>query len=195
MDSIRSFIAIELPYELRIELGNLQNSLISSQQNWVKWVKPDSIHLTLKFLGDISIDQIKEITRAIEESVLTIPAFRLQIKDLGVFPNLKRIQVIWAGLNGDLIRLTNLQKRIEENMTILGYPVEERDFTPHLTLGRARFQPPPQDLQKFAQLITGTKYKSLININVNAIHLMKSQLTSQGAVYSKLNSVNLQPFS
>jgi len=191
MDSIRSFIAIELPDELRVELGKLQNSLISSQQNWVKWVKPDSIHLTLKFLGDISAGQIKEITQAIEDAASDIPPFTLKIRDWGVFPNLKRVQVIWVGLEGDLERLINLQKRIEENMDILGYPAEERDFTPHLTLGRVRFQPPLPDLQKFTRVITETKFESTIKIDVNAVHLMKSQLTPQGAIYSKLNSVNL----
>jgi RNA 2',3'-cyclic 3'-phosphodiesterase len=195
MDSIRSFIAIELPDELRVELSKLQNSLILSQQNWVKWVKPDSIHLTLKFLGDISAGQIKEITQAIEEGTSEIPPFTLQIKDLGVFPNLKRIQVVWVGLDGDLERLTKLQQRIEENMVILGYPAEERDFTPHLTLGRVRFQPPPLDLQKFTKLITETKFESRIKIDVSTVHLMKSQLTPQGAIYNKLNSVNLKLFS
>jgi RNA 2',3'-cyclic 3'-phosphodiesterase len=194
MESIRSFIAIELPDELRAELGKLQSSLISGQQNWVKWVKPDSIHLTLKFLGDISAGQIKEITQAIEEGASEIPPFALQIKDLGVFPNLKRIQVVWVGLNGDLDRLTKLQRRIEENMVILGYQAEERDFTPHLTLGRVRFQPPPPDLQKLTKLITETKFESKIKIDVSTVHLMKSQLTPQGAIYSKLNSVNLKLF-
>jgi 2'-5' RNA ligase len=195
MDSIRSFIAIELPDELRVELGKIQNSLITSQQNWVKWVKPDSIHLTLKFLGDISTDQIKEIRQAIEDATSEIPPFTLKIRDLGVFPNLKRVQVIWVGLDGDLEKLINLQKRIEENMDILGYPAEERGFTPHLTLGRVRFQPPLSDLQKFTKLITETKFESTIKIDVNAVHLIKSQLTPQGAIYSKLNSVNLILFS
>ncbi|MBA7709959.1 RNA 2',3'-cyclic phosphodiesterase [subsurface metagenome] len=100
MERIRSFIAIELPDELRLELGQLEAQLKSGEQSWVKWVDPNSIHLTLKFLGNIAIDRTAEITGAMEEAARGIPPFNLGVKDLGVFPNLKRAQVAWVGLNG-----------------------------------------------------------------------------------------------
>ena len=192
METIRAFIAIELPDEIRTELGVLQKSLKTGEQNYVKWVSPDSIHLTLKFLGDIDADKVEEITGAVRESIEHIPPFILQIKGLGVFPNLRRIQVIWVGLTGNLDSLQLIQKNIEENLAILGYPEEARDFTPHLTLGRVRFQPPPEELQKFGQLLTSTNFESAFKIGVESINLMKSELTPHGAIYTQLSSVNLR---
>ena len=109
-----------------------------------------------------------------------------------MFPNLKRIQVVWVGLSGGLDILSKLQRQIEENMAILGYPEEGREFTPHLTLARVRSQPPPAELQKFTQLITSTRFNSIYQIEVNAVKLMRSQLTPQGAIYSQLSSVALK---
>ena len=171
METIRSFIAIDLPDEIRTELGELQKSLKAGPQNYVKWVSPDSIHLTLKFLGDIAPDKIEAITGAIRESVENIPPFVLQIKGLGVFPNLKRIQIIWVGLTGNLESLQRIQKNIEENLAIIDYPEETREFTPHLTLGRVRFQPPPNELQKFGQLLTSTNFESTFKIGVDSINI------------------------
>jgi len=192
METIRSFIAIDLPDEIRTELGELQKSLKAGAQNYVKWVSPDSIHLTLKFLGDIAPDKIEAITGAIRESVENIPPFVLQIKGLGVFPNLKRIQIIWVGLTGNLESLQRIQKNIEENLAIIDYPEETREFTPHLTLGRVRFQPPPNELQKFGQLLTSTNFESTFKIGVDSINIMKSQLTPRGPIYTSLGSVNFR---
>lgn len=193
MELIRSFIAIELPEEIRTELGQVQASLKTKEQTWMKWVNPDSIHLTLKFLGDIAADKVKEILEAMTESVSDIPAFHLQIQDLGVFPGLKKIRVVWVGITGDLSSLRQIQNNIETNLSILGYPAEEREFTPHLTLGRVRFQIPSTEQQKFVTLLTSSKYKSAYEIKVGNINLMKSRLTSAGAIYTKIGSVPLKP--
>jgi 2'-5' RNA ligase len=80
-------------------------------------------------------------------------------------------------------------------MAILGYPEEDREFTPHLTLARVRFQPPPAELQKFTQLLTSTKFDGVYQMEVKAVNLMRSQLTPQGAIYSQLNSVALKLIS
>ena len=194
METARSFIAVELPDEVRKEMGKLQESLKTRRQEFVKWVSPESIHLTLKFLGDIALTKVAEITGAMEESVTGIAPFKLHIENLGVFPNLKRIQVIWTGLTGDLNSLRRIQKNIEENMYVLGYPEEQREFTPHLTLGRVRFQPSPEETQNFVKLLTSTVYKSAYEINIESVNLMKSQLTPQGAKYSRLGTVPLKGF-
>lgn len=187
---IRSFIAIELPEALKTDLTQLQNSLKTGRQEWMKWVSPDSIHLTLKFLGDIVTDKTGEILMAMEESVAGIPSFTLQIKGLGVFPNLRRIQVVWVGLTGDLNYLKTIQQNIENDLAILGYPAEGREFTPHLTLGRVRYAIPPAELQKFTELLSAD-FESNHKIEVNSINLMKSQLTPRGAVYTKIGTVAL----
>ena len=192
---IRSFIAVELPKEIKNELKRVQDILNRGNPAWLRWVNPDSIHLTLKFLGDISSDKVEEITMAITDASNKISPFSLKIEGLGVFPNLRRVQVVWVGLGGGIAQLNKLQKQVEANIAILGYPEESRDFTPHLTLARVRNQPSPSELQKFTQLLTMTKFASTHEIEVKAVKLMRSQLTPHGAVYSQLSSVPLKLIS
>ncbi len=191
MEQIRSFIAIELPNRLRLELGQLEAQLKSSQQPWVKWVNPDSIHLTLKFLGNIASDRTGEITRAMEEAAQGIPPFHLEVKDLGVFPNLKRVQVVWVGISGEVDKLGEFQQRLESNLACLGFAPESRPFTPHLTLARLRNQASLDERQRFGQLIAGSRFEAGA-IEVDAINLMRSQLTREGAIYSRISSVRLK---
>lgn len=191
MEQIRSFIAIELPDELRLKLGQLEAQLKSSQQPWVKWVNPDSIHLTLKFLGNIASDRTGEITKAMEEAAQGIPPFHLEVKDLGVFPNLKRVQVAWVGISGEVDKLGEFQQRLESNLACLGFAPESRPFTPHLTLARLRNQASLDERQGFGQLIAGSRFEAGA-IEVDAINLMRSQLTREGAIYSRISSVRLE---
>jgi len=191
MEQIRSFIAIELPDELRLKLGQLEAQLKSGKQPWVKWVNPDSIHLTLKFLGNIASDRTGEITRAMEEAAQGIPPFHLEVKDLGVFPNLKRVQVAWVGISGEVDKLGEFQQRLESNLACLGFAPESRPFTPHLTLARLRNQASLDERQRFGQLIAGSRFEAGA-IEVDAINLMRSQLTREGAIYSRISSVRLK---
>ncbi len=190
MEQIRSFIAIELPDELRLELSQLEARLKSDKQPWVKWVDPQSIHLTLKFLGNIAIDRTGEITKAIEEAAQGIPPFHLEVKDLGVFPNLKRVQVAWVGISGEAGKLVQLQQRIDSNLTRLGFVPESRPFTPHLTLARLHNRASSDERQRFGQLVAGSRFE-VATIQVDAISLMRSQLTKEGAIYSRISSIRL----
>ena len=190
MEQIRSFIAIELPDELRLKLGQLKARLKSGEQPWVKWVDPNSIHLTLKFLGNISADRTEEITEMMEEAARGISPFHLDIKELGVFPNLKRAQVAWVGVSGEVDKLKQLQQRLESNLEHLGSTPESRAFTPHLTLARLRNQASPDERQRFGQLIANTRFEAGA-IKVDAISLIRSQLTRGGAIYSRISLIKL----
>ena len=192
MEQIRSFIAIELPSELKLELTQLEAKLKGDKQPGIKWVSPDSIHLTLKFLGNIAGDRTGEITRAIEAAAQGITPFHLKVKELGVFPNLRRVQVAWVGISGELDKLSQLQKRLESNLKPLGFTPESRPFTAHLTLARLRDQVSLDERHRFGQLIANTTFESSYNIEVNAISLMRSQLTREGAIYSRISLVKLQ---
>jgi 2'-5' RNA ligase len=190
MEQIRSFIAVELPEEIKTRLEQLEAQLKSETQTRVKWVDPNSIHLTLKFLGNIDAGRTGEIIGAMEEAVKGIPPFRLAVKELGVFPNVRRVQVAWVGLSGEVDKLRQVQQRLESNLEQLGFAAESRAFTPHLTIARIRNQASPDERQKFGQLITGTSFDAG-EISVDAISLMRSQLTRQGAIYSRLGSAGL----
>ena len=191
MEQIRSFIAIELPDELKLELARLEARLKSDKQPWVKWVSPEGIHITLKFLGNIAAETTGEITKAMEEAVQGISPFHLEVKGLGVFPNLRRVQVAWVGIIGEVDKLSQLQKRIETSLIPLGFAPESRAFTPHLTLARLRDQASLDERQRFGQLIANTKFETASAIEVDAVSLMRSQLTREGAIYSRSSLVRL----
>ncbi len=191
MEQVRSFIAIELPDELKVGLTQLKAQLKMSKQPWVKWVNPYSIHLTLKFLGSIAADRISEITRAMEEAIQGISPFHLEVKDLGVFPNLRRVQVAWVGISGEVDKLSQLQRHLESNLAHLGFASERRPFTPHLTLARLHNQASLDERQRFGQLIATTKFEATYTVKVDTISLMRSQLTREGAIYSRISSVGL----
>jgi 2'-5' RNA ligase len=191
MEPVRCFIAIELPEEVKAGLTRLQAKLKASQLQ-VKWVDPYGIHLTLKFLGNVAGDRISQITEAIEEATQGVPPFHLEIKGLGVFPNLRRVQVAWVGVSGEVDKLLQLQKRLESNLAGLGFAPELRAFTPHLTLARVRDQASPDERQRLGQLISGTKFEADYSFPVEAISLIRSQLTREGAIYSQISSVKLK---
>ena len=192
MEQVRSFIAVELPDQLKQELVELETKLKTGNQPWVKWVDPYSIHLTLKFLGNVAGDRFGEITKAVEEAAQGIHPFHLEVRDLGVFPSLKRVQVAWVGLRGEVDKLGQLQQRIESSLAPLGFAPESRQFTPHLTLARIRNQASLDERQRFGRLIASTKFEAADSIEVAAINLMKSQLTREGAIYSRISSVGLK---
>ena len=192
MEQIRSFIAIELPDEVKSVLAQLQAQLKTGKQLPVKWADPYNIHLTLKFLGNIDVNKIREITGAIEAAAQGISPFHLEVKDLGVFPNFKRTRVVWVGVSGEVAQLSQLQQRIESNLAPLGFAPESRSFTPHLTLARVRERASPDEQQSFGQLIASTKFETVYGFSVDSINLMKSELTREGAIYSRIRSVKLK---
>ena len=192
MEQIRSFIAIELPDELKQALTRLRDQLKSGKQAPAKWVDPYSIHLTLKFLGNISPDMAGKITMALEEAVREVAPFRLEAKGLGAFPGLKRVRVVWVGITGEIDRLRRLQQRIESGLSKLGFVPESRPFTPHLTLARLSDRATPDERQSLGQLIASTSFETVCTIDVGSINLMKSQLTREGAIYTLISSVKLE---
>ena len=192
MEQVRSFIAIELPDEIRLGLTRLQAQLKSSEPSFVKWVNPDSVHLTLKFLGYVFADRIIDINGAMQKAVQGISPFNLEVKELGVFPNLRRVQVVWVGISGQIDRMCQLQQQIESNLVPLGFAPESRRFTPHLTLARLRERASLDERQRFGRLIVDTGFEEIFNFEVDAISLMSSRLTREGAIYSRINSVELK---
>lgn len=191
MEQIRSFIAIELPVELKQSISRLQEQLKTGSQAPVRWVSPENTHLTLKFLGDIDVAIIDDIRNALQEAVRGTSTIRLGTGGLGVFPNNTRVQIIWVGLNGELDRLQKLQQSIDKELVKLGFSVEKRGFSPHLTIARMRDRAKASDRQDMGRLVENTDFKCNIDFSIDSVNLMKSQLTREGPIYSRLGSVNL----
>jgi 2'-5' RNA ligase len=191
MEQIRSFIAIELPEEVRVGLARLQDSLKARGYTPVKWVNPQGIHLTLKFLGNISSDKVVQIVGAMEEAARKIAPFRLEVSGLGVFPDPRRPRVAWVGLSGEIDSLMRLQQLIDSGLVPLGFARESRPFTAHLTLARLREGISPQERRSFGELIVSSQFETTYSFDVDSISLMRSTLTPTGALYSRLASIKL----
>ena len=192
MEQIRSFISIELPDEVKSGLSHLQAGLKAAGRAPVKWVDPYGIHLTLKFLGNIAAGRVGEITGVMEAAAWGISPFHLEVRGLGAFPNLRRVQVVWVGVGGDTEQLSQLQRNIESGLAPLGFAPESREFRPHLTIARLREQASPEERQSFGQLIASTGFEAGFRFGVDAINLMRSQLTPKGAIYTRIGSVRLK---
>jgi 2'-5' RNA ligase len=188
---IRSFIAIELPEEVRSGLHRLQAELTLPQYTFVKCVAPEGIHVTLKFLGNISPQKVADITRVMEQASLGVSPFQLQITDVGAFPNIRQPRVLWVGIKGELDKLTTWQQRIDNGLVPLGFAKENRPFTAHLTLARVRENCSPGDRRDLGELVMKTPVEADYKVTVNSLSLMRSQLLPGGAVYSRLAEVKL----
>ena len=193
MEKIRTFIAIELDESVKDGLAKLQERLKGkAPQGSVRWGRPEGIHLTLKFLGDVPADQIEEITRALQKSCQGFASFSLSCGGLGCFPNLKRPRVVWVGIQEETGTLAQLQKAIEENVAPLGYPTEKRKFSPHLTLGRVQKRVGSGDLRRLGELVGASETGTLGQMEVRSVNLMRSDLRPSGAVYTRLAEMELK---
>ena len=188
---IRSFIAIELPLELKTILGSFQNEMTSAGGSFVKWVSPDSIHITLRFLGNIFTEKVEAISSAIGQACAETGPFTLETGELGGFPNLNQPRVLWVGLQGDIEQVKSLQMSIDNNLVKLGFDKEKRGFTPHITLARMRDTARPVDRRKFGERATNIHFDFRYKIEVESVNLMRSQLLPAGAVYSRLTKLKL----
>jgi 2'-5' RNA ligase len=190
-EQIRSFIAIELSEEAKKGLARLRRELERDEHRFVKWVDPGGIHLTLKFLGNISAKRVAEITEAMKKAAQGISLFHLEISGLGAFPNLKQARVFWVGIGGELDKLSRLQQNIDSALAALGFAKEERPFVPHLTLARIREGASPPERRSFGELVGSTTFEDKYPVAVEAVRLMRSQLTPAGAIYTCLSVVGL----
>ena len=190
-EQIRSFIAIELSEEAKEGLARLRKELERGEHKFVKWIDPGSIHLTLKFLGNIPFKRVIEITEAMEGAAQRISPFHLEISGLGAFPSLGQARVFWVGIGGEMDKLSRLQQNIDSALAALGFAKEERSFVPHLTLARIRQEASPLERRRFGELVGSTIFEDKYHIKVEAIRLMRSQLTPAGAIYTCLSAVGL----
>jgi 2'-5' RNA ligase len=189
MDAIRAFIAVEVPREILDQLGDLEAQLKRQMPpGSIRWVKPDSIHLTLKFLGQVPSDQLGLITSSLKTAVAAHPAFTLEASGAGCFPNAHRPRVVWAGVHeiGGGHQLAHLQRAVEHAISPLGYPAEPRDFSPHLTLGRLARDVKQHELKQVGDVVAAARVGVLGRWEVTHVALIKSDLQPAGAVYTIL---------
>lgn len=181
-ETMRTFIALELPREVKSLLQEMQQELRRLKIG-ARWVRPQNIHLTLKFLGDINPDDVDRIGDALNGTVADISGLRLSVRGIGVFPGIKRPRVIWVGLGGDLQELFALQSGIEAGLDAIGFPKEKRGFKAHLTLGRIKQAVKPDVIRQMMRQYAGLSSEEF---NCDHVTLFKSDLKPSGAVYTLL---------
>lgn len=187
---IRAFAAIELAARPIAEIQKWQDRLqTATGRASVRWTRPEQIHLTLQFFGNVAQDRVDELIGVMEQACRGVGPFGLSISGLGCFPSLGRPQVVWVGVHGDLDDLRRLQKQVQSATSQFGDHAEEREFHPHLTIGRVKA--PPAEARHVGELIRQSQTTPLGEWQVREIALIQSKLTPQGSVYSWLAGVTL----
>ena len=184
---LRTFIAIELPPPVILLFQKMQQDLKRLKIR-ARWVQPENIHLTLKFLGNITPADIDKIGVAMTGAAVEFSPVTLSVSGIGVFPGIKRPRVIWLGLGGDSRSLLALQGRLEEKLAGAGFPKDKRSFKAHLTLGRIKQAANPAVIR---QMISEYASLSSDEFTCNQVILFESDLEPSGAVHSKLKQAKL----
>jgi 2'-5' RNA ligase len=180
---MRTFIAIPLPKECQLMLDQLQQSLRAHRAD-VRWVGIPSIHLTLKFLGEVDPEMISKLSGLLENASKSVRPFEVRIHGFGSFPNLRNPRVIWCGVLGETESLIRLQQKTENICTELGFAPEDRPFRPHLTLGRVNGKRNLQPLLDYIKMGSNLECR----FQVDHFSIYRSILKPQGAEYTALES-------
>ena len=188
---MRTFIAIPLPAQIKKRLSDLQDQLRASGAE-VKWVEPQNIHLTLKFLGERDEKKIEKIMAVLDDTVKGKLRFSIRISQLGAFPRIDSPRVIWVGISQGEEETKIIAQELEEKIARLGIPKEDRPFSSHITLGRTRSA---KNLENLVRELNnaGVNWKTEgLEFTVNQITLFKSTLTSRGPTYETLKEAALK---
>jgi 2'-5' RNA ligase len=188
---VRAFIAIELPPHIRQELNLILKQLQERLSHAaIRWVPANNIHITLKFLGDVSISNLELLKKILDTEGHRHKSFDIAVNGLGAYPTIHRPRVIWVGVEAPA-EMEALHRSIEAETQRLGYAAEERRFSPHLTLGRISHTARPQDIHDISSILTDYTVGSLGIASVEKVVLFRSELTPGGAIYTPLHSVLL----
>lgn len=187
MNKIRTFIAIELPDDLKKDVDKLIVGLKQFGPD-VRWVKAGNLHFTLRFLGDIDKDDVPKLSEHLNTHVSKFAPFRLRLTGLGCFPNMKRPRIVWLGADGDMEMLKQLAFQVESVCRDLGYSKADKPFSAHLTIGRIN---DPRGLEPLINRLEALEY-STEDFTVEQVIVFKSDLSPRGPTYTSLAKIKLQ---
>jgi len=192
MESLRLFFAIAIDPALKGELEGLEANLAKPiHSSNIRWVAPKNIHLTLCFLGNVNRARVTPLQSVLEDVARAIPSFELTAQGVGCFPNFKRPNNIWVGLEGDVQTAALLARTLETRLSALGFPKDDRGFTPHLTLGRVKRELSGAERERIGSVVREFRTDALGAIHADAIHLISSDLTPSGPIHTTLASAHL----
>lgn len=186
-DTIRAFVALSLPDDIIDHASGLQSALKARGMR-LRWVKPQSLHLTLKFLGDIPMAVVADAGLALRRASRGVAPLELTVQGMGVFPGIRRARVLWVGLGGQVEALQSLYSRIEDELADLGLAREKRGFKAHLTLARMKGPVAPRDLLAAVEETGNYEPRPFL---ARRLVLYKSDLRPQGAIYTPMVEIDL----
>ena len=189
---MRVFVAIPLSETLRERLRDVQERIAQDiPSGVVRWVRPEQMHLTLKFLGEITPAQVERLHRAAQSTCRGRSSFPIGVEGLGCFPNLHRPRVVWVGLRDEARLLGALQNALEGEARKVGLPAEARPFSPHLTLGRVDRRATMAEARRLGERVGEMAIGTLGLLSVSEMVIMRSDLRPHGPVYQPLHTVSL----
>ena len=180
---IRSFLSVPVDEDIHALRDNLQKT-VNTNGARISWIRKGNIHLTLKFIGDTPEDDVKRVSSTIKNIITSAPAMQFDITGTGCFPKKERPRTLWLGIKGDLNPLQVLVSNINDALNPLGYPKEEKKYVPHLTLARIKY---PQKNTPDISAFLDAEYEP-IQLHINKIHFMRSELFFKGSVYTILDT-------
>jgi 2'-5' RNA ligase len=187
VEVIRSFICVDVADEVRSALTR-EHRQFNRQAKEYRWVDPENYHLTIKFLGNVSAMKIPDIADGIREATASLEPFEVNIFGFDAFPYKSNPRVVWAGVNEGSEELMELWESIDTKLVQLGFPPEQREFTPHLTLGRVKSGNKRADLMP---LFSRLENRDWGHYTVDAVKVMKSELKRRGPEYTVLEKIDL----
>ncbi len=188
MARLRTFIAVGLTKPLRDKTVALQEALASADAP-VKWVEPENLHVTLLFLGEVNDRDLPDVCRAVSDACAGVRGFRMSVEGVGCFGNPRRPRTLWAGVGEGAQELVALHDALEPPLLDLGcYRREERQYSPHITLGRVRSERPADQLAEALKRQAGWKGGDTF---VREVLVMSSELTPDGPLYTVLSRAKL----
>jgi 2'-5' RNA ligase len=190
-DHVRLFVACEVPDETRQAITEVIEVLRARSGTAVRWIRPEGIHVTLKFLGEVPVKQLPAIKLAVQEAVLVSSPFELEFSNIGTFGGREGLRIMWVGIAGDVLRLEKLVRDVNAALGVVGFQAERRPFRPHLTLGRVRDEIPTRQRAEI-EVAVGKMEVTPATWRTNQVSLMRSRLTTTGAQYEVLATFPLR---
>lgn len=187
MKAFRTFVAVLIDEHLKKSICGVQREIRQLAPD-VKWVAPENLHVTLKFLGDVTEDVLPDVFAAVERAAASTAAFELSVSGLGAFPNPRNARVVWVGIEKGRDELVGLASSVESELVATGFAQEEKPFKAHITIGRTR---PGRGPGRLADGIARIDAGSLGSQQISSVSVMRSDLQPGGPVYTVVKTVQL----
>ncbi len=190
-DQVRLFVACEVPEDVKESIGGVIDTLKSRSGSAVRWIRPEGVHVTLKFLGEVPVKKLPSIKLAIQEAVVGHSPFELEFSNIGTFGGREGLRIMWVGIAGDVLRLEALVRAVNAALAVVGFEPERRPFRPHLTLGRVRDEIPTRQRAQI-EVDVGKMDVPLTSWRTSQVSLMRSRITATSVTYEVIATFPLR---